>query len=991
LKCLATRQRPPNHSLHPCPLVPVVTGIRGLHNFFPRPLHRLGQRVTRNAETGAWQRTSATPVKSSLNPLLAPSARPKPLFGTTDTYGDVIEDVAPYDFATIYNVLPLWRQTTPIDGTGQTIAIAGTSNINLADVAAFRTAFGLPTSAPANTPQVIVTNSDPGDCSNLADSCFGDLIENTLDVEWSGAVAKGASIVLVTSAAPTETTDALYLSESYIVQNKTASIMNVSYGNCELLLGFAGNAQYSSLWQTAAAEGISVLVAAGDAGSPMCDQGEDAMNGVPYAAQFGLAVNGLASTPYNTAVGGTDFNWGSAAAPYWSTTNSTTTDANALGYIPEVPWNSTCTNPLIFPILAGDALAVGASPVTDAESSCNFVVFNFASIEANYGVQLAGLVDTIGGGGGASNCTDSNSGYVDTCSAGYPKPTWQTGVTGIPSDSVRDIPDVSFFASDGFLGSSYLICVSGAGACTYSASAEPVAQEVGGTSVASPAMAGIMALIDQKAGAAQGNPNPTLYTLAAGQTYSACSTESAKASGTCLFNDIDTGTIAMACESGSPYCVTLINTDPAGVLSGFAAGKGYDQATGLGSLNVTNVVNKWPLSSAPLVTLSPTSLSFPSTVEGFSSAAKTFTLTNTGKSALLITGFSPGGADASSFSQTNNCPSNLAASALCTISVVFNPAAVGSLTASLSVADNAFNTPQAVALSGTATAPAPSAAFSANSISYSSTIVGGTNTAAATLTNSGTAALVLTGISITGANATSFGQTNNCGASVVAGGTCNLTISFKPVVAGSLSATLQAVDNAGNSPQTIALSGTATASSATLTFTPSPLTFASTAIGTTTAAQTVTITNTGGTTMTFTAASAISGTNASSFIKAGSSCSSTLAPGASCINYFEFKPTASGTLTAVVTYVDTAVGSPQTVTLTGTGAASSPTLTFTPSPLTFASTAIGTTTAAQTVTITNTGGTTMTFTAASAISGTNASSFIKAGSSCSSTLAPGAS
>jgi hypothetical protein len=976
----------------PAALAPVVGGVRGLHNFFPQPLHRMGQRVTHDPDTGAWKRAAPTPDGASVNPLMAPTARPKPLFSTTDTYGDVIEDVAPYDFATIYNVLPLWQQTTPIDGTGQTIAIAGRSNILLSDIAAFRTAFGLPISAEANTPTVIVTNSDPGACANFADTCSSDLIENTLDVEWSGAVAKGASIVLVTSAATTASTDALYLSESYIVQNKTASIMNVSYGACELVLGYAGNMQYNNLWQTAAAEGISVFVASGDAGSAYCDQDFDQIDGVPYGAQFGLSVNGVASTPYDTAVGGTDLNWGSSTSPYWNAANSASNAASALGYIPEVPWNSTCTNPLIFSTLAGDAAFLGVSPVTDAESSCNFVINNYDTVETNYGVQLAGLVDTIGAGGGASNCTSSDGQYQDTCSGGYPKPSWQTGVAGIPADGLRDIPDVSFFASDGFLGSSYLICVTAGGnACTYSATSEPSAQEVGGTSVASPAMAGVMALINQKTGATQGNASPTLYTLAATQTYSGCSTESSTASGGCLFNDIDTGTIAMPCQNGSPNCTVLVSTDAAGVLTGFAAGTGYDAATGLGSLNVANVVNKWPASSAPIVGLSPASLSFPSTVEGYASSVQTVTLANTGKSALTISGVSFTGTNASSFSQTNNCGTSLAAASSCMISITFKPAAVGSLTASLSIADNAYNSPQALAVSGTATAPAPNAAFGAVSISYGSTAVGGTNTATVTLSNSGTAALALTGISITGTDASSFVQTNACGSSLAVGGSCVVTVSFKPVVAGNLTATLQATDNASNSPQTVALSGTATGGATGVTITPTSLTFPSTTVGTSATAQVITLKNNTTSPVTFTAATTITGTGASSFSRTASTCANPLAVGASCTNTFTFTPSAAGTFNATITFTDSASSTPQTVAVTGTGASTNMGVTITPTSLTFPSTTVGTTATAQVVTLKNNTSAPVTFTATTTITGTNASSFIRTASTCVNPLAVGAS
>ncbi len=789
----------------PAALTPVVVGVKALHNFFARPLHRLGARVTRDAESGQWRRIAGFPERET-------PGRVRPQFGTADAYGAVIEDVTPYDFAKIYNVLPEWTAPSPIDGTGQTIAIAGTSNIHLTDVAAFRAAFGL----PAKAPTVLITNSDPGACPGFTSNCASGLVENTLDVEWSGAVAKGANIVLVTSSAPTLTTDPLYLSESYIVAHKTAPIMNVSYGACELVLGTAGNQQYNNLWQTAATEGIAVFVASGDSGSPACDQGFASVDGVPYAAQFGLAVNGLASTPYDTAVGGTDFNWGSTAAPYWSATPGTGL-ASALGYVPEVPWNSSCVNPLILPALQADAAYIGVSGVVDAESACNFVIANGRSIQTNFGVDLAPLVDTVGGGGGASNCTVSSSANPLNCTGAYPKPVWQTGVQGIPADGVRDIPDVSFFASNGFLGSSYLICVAESGsACAYSASSEPAAQEVGGTSVASPAMAGVMALINQKSGGPQGNPNAVFYELAARESYSACSAETVKAtSANCVFHDIDTGTNATACINPaiqqSLNCAVLYNGDPAGILTGFSAGVGYDRATGLGSLNVANAVLSWP-SVAPYASLTATRLTFPATTVGVSSASQTVTLKNTGKVALSLGGTGQGiritGTNASSFLQTNTCGTSLAAGASCTLAVTLRPATAGALTALLTIADNSFGSPQTISLTGTGLAPAPLVKLSAQALSFSSTKVGSTNTAPGiTLTNSGTAALTIAGISFTGTGASVFSQTNTCGTTVGIGASCKIVISYKPTSVGTQTATLTIRDNAAGSPQTVALSG----------------------------------------------------------------------------------------------------------------------------------------------------------------------------------------
>ena len=794
----------------PAALAQVVAGVKALHNFFPRPLHRLGATVVFNREIGKWQRVDASPDALGQKGSLQPAGGVHPLFGTTDAYGDLIEDVSPWDFAKIYNVQPLWQAASPIDGTGQTIAIAGTSNIDLADVAAFRSAFDL----PANAPSVIVTNYNPGTCLSLAPSCYGDLVENSLDVEWAGAVAKGAKILLVTSSAPTATTDALYLSESYIVQHKRAPIMNVSYGDCELAMGTAGNIEYANLWQTAATEGIAVFVASGDAGSPACDQDYDAIQGIPYGAQFGLAVSGLTSTPWNTSVGGTDFNWSAKPASYWSATSNATTKASALGYVPEVAWDSTCTNPLVLPALESDAAYLGISGVQDAESACNFIVDNWPSILSGYGADLAWLVDTIGGGGGASTCTTSNDGYPDTCSGGYAKPAWQGNVPGIPADGKRDVPDISFFASNGFLGSSYLICVSAGGnSCTYSGSTEPVGQEVGGTSVASPAMAGVMALINQKAGAPQGNPNTLLYAIAAHQSYAKCSAEKIAAGSTCAINDIDSGTNAMDCLTGSDNCNTLYGQDVVGVLSGFSATAGYDQATGLGSLNVANVVNGWPSATAPIASMSPFSLAFTATEQGAKAATQVITLKNTGHSALSLgstgQGIAIAGADATSFSQTNTCGSSVAAGASCTITVTFKPAATGTLSAAVTLTDNGWQSPQTVSLGGTGTPGLPAIYVGAQSIGFGATSVGSTNMSGPiAIDSTGYAPISFSSITLTGANASSFSLTKTCGTTLAVGASCSVTITFKPTKTGTLSATLDIADNVKGSPQTISLSGT---------------------------------------------------------------------------------------------------------------------------------------------------------------------------------------
>lgn len=224
----------------------------------------------------------------------------------------------PADFAAIYDVNPLYGGG--ITGTGVSIAIAGRSNINLSDVAAFRSAAGL----AAQSPTIVVNGNNPG-------LVPGDQDEATLDVEWAGAIAPSASVTLVASASGA--TDGVDQSAAYIVNHAQAQVMSVSYSSCEQSMGSAALAFYNSLWEQAASEGISVFVASGDSGAAGCDQ-DSAQTGTS------AAVNGMCSSPYATCVGGTEFNDGANPAQYWSASNASN-GGSALGYIPESVWNES--------------------------------------------------------------------------------------------------------------------------------------------------------------------------------------------------------------------------------------------------------------------------------------------------------------------------------------------------------------------------------------------------------------------------------------------------------------------------------------------------------------------------------------------------------------------------------------------------------------------------------------------------------------------------
>jgi hypothetical protein len=518
----------------PAALAPVVAGVVSMSNFRRKPMsHRVAADI---------------PVKTAV-----------PEYTTSSGYYAVV----PYDFATIYNVLPLWNDPSrPINGFGQSIAIVGRTNIDPTEVATFRSKFGL----PPNAPNVILNGPDPG----IVD---GESTEAYLDVEWSGAVAPQAKINFVVTYG-TITSDGVDLSAQYIVDNNISPVMSVSFGSCESGMGSAGRAFYNSLWEQAAAQGITVSVSAGDNGSAGCDDPTNNGSTTYVAASGGLAVNGIASTPFNVALGGTDFDQTPTTySTYWkpAAQNDPTTRASALSYIPEVTWNESC-----------------AQSGTPEQPSANC---SAATISAN-GIWA--------GSGG-------RSGYNS-------KPAWQSG-SGVPPDGQRDLPDVSLFSSSGGNKSFYLICD---GNCNDPTS--PTFSGVGGTSAAAPAFAGIMALVNQKMAARQGNANFALYNLAAQESYSSCNSSTVgTGTNSCVFYDITKGNISVPCKSGSNNCgtsgaVTGILVDPnAPTTPAFTTKSAYDLATGLGSINVTNLVNKWSTAAftpttTTITNLNPTSL-----------------------------------------------------------------------------------------------------------------------------------------------------------------------------------------------------------------------------------------------------------------------------------------------------------------------------------------------------------------------------------------------
>jgi len=498
----------------PAELGGITRGIVSLNSFGKTPpVHEVPGSAGRTAQG----------TKTKLTPNLTASGSPTTYY------------MGPGDFAAIYNTKALLSNGT--DGTGIAIAVTGQSDIALTDVQQFRQIFGL----KPNDPNFLVSGPDPGmPLPSGSGPSATDYQEALLDVEWAGAVAPGATINFIV-AGSTDTTSGVDLAAAYAIENQVAPIVTYTYGSCEEALGSAGNAFYNGLWQQAAAEGITVLVASGDNGAAGCD---NAAAGT--VASNGLAINGVASTPYNVAVGGTQFSDGVQPSTYWSGSNAADY-SSALGYIPETVWNESCDP---------------SQPASATNCPLS-----------------TGSTSLLASAGGASSV--------------YPKPSWQAG-RGVPADNARDLPDLALAASSGHDEAVYCSSLSG-NPCQVDAQQQVVGLTlVGGTSLSTPAMAGILALVEQKNGALQGQINFLLYKLAqtASNTCDSSTQTNPAAQNSCVFYDITSGSNEVPCAGGSPGCSST-QSGKDGFTTAQVAGPGYDLATGLGSLNAANLVNAW--------------------------------------------------------------------------------------------------------------------------------------------------------------------------------------------------------------------------------------------------------------------------------------------------------------------------------------------------------------------------------------------------------------
>jgi hypothetical protein len=541
--------------------------------------------------------------------------------------------MTPPDLATIYNFNQAFNGG--ITGKGQTIYLVEDSDIytnggTVNDWTTFRTGFGIPV---ANYPGASLTTIHPNNCSDPGVN--GDDAEAIIDAEYSSAAAPSAAIVMAVC-------NNFVAMLQFMFNNPNTyppAIMSISYGECEALNGATFNAAYRNVYQTGVAEGWSIFVSAGDQGAGGCNFGGQTVTD-------GVGVNGLGSTVYNVSVGGTDFGdtFAHQDNTYWSSTN-TATFGSALSYIPEIPWNTTCGSQL-FATFEGFATTYGAS------GFCNSSLIS----------QNPFFLENWAGSGGQSLCaqgTPSVSGVVSGTCAGWPKPSWQSGLLGNPADTVRDLPDVSMFASFGPWNHAYAICFSDTGnqGTTCDGTASGWSTGWGGTSFGSPIWAGIQALINQYTGSLQGNPNPVLYTLATAEYgasgNSACNSSNGNTvAGSCIFYDVTAGDMVAPCttnpNTSSLYSCYLpsgtygvMSTNNNAYAPAFATGTGWDFATGIGTVNVYNLITNWAatgggnasltvsVTGSGTVASNPTGISCPSTCSYVFTGGSHVTLTPT--------------------------------------------------------------------------------------------------------------------------------------------------------------------------------------------------------------------------------------------------------------------------------------------------------------------------------------------------------------------------
>ncbi len=567
----------------PAALAPVVAGIKGLAKFPPLTNHSVVHQASYDAQTHRWHIVDT-----------AGEAGARPAYNNSDT-GDL--DVTPQDLYTIYNVNPVF--TGGDLAASATVAVIEESDMEYGtvnsttgvasggDVATFRSLFGVPGTLNMHVYHGYgtVTCNDPG----IDPDGTGEDEEASLDAEWINATAPSANLIFMSCDQSPD--DGIFTSMTALIDNNISDVMSMSYDESEIHYLASDYSFQDTLYAQAAAQGQSIFISTGDAGSDVADQNTTG------TAKSGINVNAFVS-PLVTGAGGTDFSdlydsleGGPAQSAYWSATNSTYY-GDALSYVPEMAWNESCASS----ILAAYEGYTGAG-------LCATGYFVDSSV--------------VGGSGGISTH--------------YAVPAWQSGISGY-SNSHRSQPDIAGFASAGFWYHALIFCDSNSPDTSVSGcTSEANFGEAGGTSFVAPYMAGVAGLLVDYTGSRQGLLNPALYALGKAQFTelpTACYSNgqasnagvtTALPAASCIFNDVTTSNNDVPCKAGSSSCYVnsgqsfgMLSLNGASSLSvAYPSTPGFDQATGIGSVNVSNLITGWStaFTSSTGLGASPTSVS----------------------------------------------------------------------------------------------------------------------------------------------------------------------------------------------------------------------------------------------------------------------------------------------------------------------------------------------------------------------------------------------
>jgi subtilase family serine protease len=594
----------------PTALAPVVAGVMGLNNFYPTALTKSSTSHVAQWDASTKRFIAKTAASGVVG--LKPITEAIPLANN----GPTVRALVPNDLVTMYGIRTI--RNNGVTGKGITIAVVEDGDMVPADWTNFVSQFNLGQYGGTFSQINPAPASGPTNCTDPSVAWQGEWQQTVIDAEWTTAIAPGANIEVASCS--DFTTSYAYATSNFFggIFIAATNLINVAsgrpdvidvggYGFAEFFVDSASKAAIDAIWAQADAEGISVFTASGNNGTSQYEFGVSPING--YYGDATISANALATSTHDTAVGGTDLaDILDGTTPQYFAATPSVVGGSALSYVPEIPWNASC----------GNGVAAKAFGYSSAVAFCQDYYLPY---------DPDGYYLTSTASSGAPSSVDA-------------KPAWQQLVYNAAQDQSRDVPDVALFAGS-FSDYTEMVACNAAYPCTPGWSGPVDLQS--GTQLSAAMFAGVQALIDQGIAerglpADQGNAAPTLYALAAKEyggstgptpaSLATCNADNgASGTGSCVFHNVTQGSISVNClqltepaaghayttancyyfgtipsylgEYGfGPAKVGLVTIDATPTTYGVAnkaygAQPGWSFASGLGSVNVTNLLIAW--------------------------------------------------------------------------------------------------------------------------------------------------------------------------------------------------------------------------------------------------------------------------------------------------------------------------------------------------------------------------------------------------------------